>query len=378
MFAKRPNTFISYRRDDTIGHVGRLHDRLASKWGGNRIYWDIDNIPPGDDFLMAIDNTLTNCDLVLLVIGPKWLNATDSSGDRRLEKDNDFHRLEIERAISLDKRLIPVLVNGATLPAADSLPPSIRPLTTKNAFDISDKRFDFDSAKLIQSIETWFATVSAGPQTKSNPESKRTGSQSSTARDWKEDLKERAAPTHDGADRKVLLPTALSKLLEPSKKWMKVSPQVAVNHPLYGNRGLMIYFAIMTVLLPIQASYSFLAEWNDHSALPLVEAFSTTNPVWIYMRTNAIVSIIVAFVILMLISMKISNFRVLAMSCLAWGWPMSKFFGLSDPVSPYVSSVVANSFVVWFLACIVLGPYLHFSKRIRVTYEHSVRRTTDA
>ena len=369
MFTKRPSTFISYRRDDTIGHVGRLHDRLASRWGGKSIYWDIDNIPPGDDFLNAIDNTLASCDLALLVIGPKWLDAADASGHRRLDNGNDFHRLEIERAIKLDKRLIPLLVNGATLPTADSLPPSMRAITTKNAFDISDKRFDFDSAKLIQSIETWFASLPAGPHDRSKAESKRTSSCSATPGETRD-----ASKPADGGTQKGSPLGALSDLFSPSKKWMRVPPQEAINHPLYGNRGLIITFMAFIILVPTQATYSFIAEWNDHSALPFVEAFSTENAKWIYMRTNAIVSIIVACVILTLVFLKSSKLRAWAIACLVWGWPMTKFFGLTDPVSPQVNSAVVNAFLVWFLACIMWGPYLHFSKRVRVTFEHSVRR----
>jgi hypothetical protein len=145
--------FLSYRRGDSIGHTGRLHDRLVARWGHDCVFWDIDNIAPGEDFVEAIDQTLGRCDVVLVVIGPRWMDLRDSEGRRRIDSAADFHRLEIERALSLKVRVVPILVDGAVVPAGEMLPESIRGLVRRNAFEITDKRFDYDTTKLVDSIE---------------------------------------------------------------------------------------------------------------------------------------------------------------------------------------------------------------------------------
>ena len=36
--------FISYRRDDSAGHAGRLYDRLSDHFGLDQVFMDIDTI----------------------------------------------------------------------------------------------------------------------------------------------------------------------------------------------------------------------------------------------------------------------------------------------------------------------------------------------
>lgn len=143
--------FISYRREDAAGHTGRLHDMLAERFGHERIFLDIDNVAPGDDFVEVIDRTLAECSIVLVVIGIQWLTAA-RDGVRRLDHEADFHRLEIERALALGKRVIPVLVGGAAMPRSADLPAPLQPMTRRNAFELSDKRFRLDAAKLVEII----------------------------------------------------------------------------------------------------------------------------------------------------------------------------------------------------------------------------------
>jgi hypothetical protein len=45
--------FISYRRDDASHPAGRLYDHLALNFP-SRIFMDIDNLNPGEDFAEAI------------------------------------------------------------------------------------------------------------------------------------------------------------------------------------------------------------------------------------------------------------------------------------------------------------------------------------
>ena len=133
------------------------------RWGNSRVFWDIDSIAPGDDFVEAIDRTLDECSIVLVVIGPYWTAVTDKNGKRRLDNGADYHRLEIERALIRRLRVIPVLVGGAEMPSETELPDSLRSLARRNAFELTDKRFQYDVAKLVETVER--AQVPTAPPT---------------------------------------------------------------------------------------------------------------------------------------------------------------------------------------------------------------------
>lgn len=116
------------------------------------MFWDIDNIKPGQDFVDVIDSTLDKCPIVVIVIGHRWL-VTERNGARRLEDPSDFHRLEIERALQRKAYVVPALVGGAQMPSVDALPPSLRALTRRNAFELTDRGFSHDAKKLIEVID---------------------------------------------------------------------------------------------------------------------------------------------------------------------------------------------------------------------------------
>jgi hypothetical protein len=94
----RERIFISYRRDDSAYPAGWLFDRLTEKFGAGQVFKDVDSIKPGEDFGQVIDEAVGSCDVLLAVIGRRWLEATDENGVRRLDKPGDLVRLEIEAA----------------------------------------------------------------------------------------------------------------------------------------------------------------------------------------------------------------------------------------------------------------------------------------
>jgi hypothetical protein len=144
-----PGVFISYRREDSSGYAGRLFDILAGHFGRDRIYMDIDTIKGGDDFAAVIDEKVGQCDVLLAVIGEKWLTAAGEHGDRRLDMPGDFVRQEIAKALERSVRVIPVLVGGASIPQPDDLPPDLRPLSVHQAMDLRDAHFHADADLLI-------------------------------------------------------------------------------------------------------------------------------------------------------------------------------------------------------------------------------------
>jgi hypothetical protein len=144
--------FISYRREDSAAHVGRLFDELRRKFGRSAVFMDIDTIEPGHPFAERIATSVKSANVVLVAIGRRWLEVTDPDGRRRIDKPDDFVRLEIETALASSLRVIPVLFGGAKPPAADALPELLRPLAALQTTEISDTRFPYDADRLVRSI----------------------------------------------------------------------------------------------------------------------------------------------------------------------------------------------------------------------------------
>jgi tetratricopeptide (TPR) repeat protein len=145
--------FISYRREDSAAYAGRLFDRLKENFDEDRVFMDISAIEPGIDFTEAIDKALNSCNVLLAFIGKQWLNIKDARGRRRLDDEKDLVRQELRLALNMKKRLIPVLVGGASMPRPEELPEDISRLTRFNAMEISDTRWDYDSDRLIEVLE---------------------------------------------------------------------------------------------------------------------------------------------------------------------------------------------------------------------------------
>ncbi|MEM7066011.1 MAG: GUN4 domain-containing protein [Cyanobacteria bacterium P01_B01_bin.77] len=150
--------FISYRRRDSQADAGRIYDRLAVHFGKNAVFKDVDDIPPGVDFRDYLSSMLNQCSVVVAIIGPTWLNATDGQGRRRLDNSTDWVRIEIQEALNRsDTLVIPLLVSHADMPRGDELPDGLKDLAYRNCREIRpDPDFHRDISRLIDSLEKYF------------------------------------------------------------------------------------------------------------------------------------------------------------------------------------------------------------------------------
>jgi hypothetical protein len=148
-----PKIAISYRRSDTAAMSGRIFDRLAAHYGKHSVFMDVDNIPIGADFRAHIGETLRRTDVVLAVIGARWLGAQEG-GEARIHQERDPVRVEIETALARGAPIIPVLVDGAKMPDAAALPPSFGTFAFLNAAEVATGRdFDGQIGRLIAAID---------------------------------------------------------------------------------------------------------------------------------------------------------------------------------------------------------------------------------
>lgn len=145
--------FISYRRQDSQSAAGRLADHLKEHLSGASIFRDVETIEAGVDFVDAIQRALSSCGVLLAIIGPRWISVTDAAGRRRLDDPHDYTRLEVAAALARPQvRVIPVLVDGAQMPATQELPDDLKPLSRRNAIELTDKRWDYDVGQLAETL----------------------------------------------------------------------------------------------------------------------------------------------------------------------------------------------------------------------------------
>jgi hypothetical protein len=160
---------ISYRREDSAGYAGRLYDSLAERFGRDQVFIDIDAIEPGVDFTEVIAREVSSSDVVLVVIGPRWLSADDGRGGRRLDNPEDYHRLEVEAALERNIRVIPILVADAHMPGRDELPESIQKLAYRNALEMTDARWGYDAGRLIGALDRVAEAKAPEPEPEPEP-----------------------------------------------------------------------------------------------------------------------------------------------------------------------------------------------------------------
>ena len=133
--------------------AGRIRDNLAAYYGNDSIFIDVDNIPIGTDFREHIRKAFGDQDMLIAVVGQKWLGPR-KGGRARIQEDTDPVRVEIEMALQSGMPLVPVLVNGARMPKPEELPASLKDFSFRNAAEIDSGRdFRQHMDRLIRSID---------------------------------------------------------------------------------------------------------------------------------------------------------------------------------------------------------------------------------
>lgn len=140
--------FISYRRNEASAYAGRLYDRLAARFGRERVFIDTENVGWGEDFVEAITSAAESCAVMIALISPRWSRGAGA------EKE-DYVRLEVAKALGRKQiRVIPILIQGASMPPPNELPEDLAPLVRRNALALSDTRWERDVEDLLKALET--------------------------------------------------------------------------------------------------------------------------------------------------------------------------------------------------------------------------------
>jgi hypothetical protein len=151
-------TLISYRRQDSQHISKAIYEELASNFGYENILIDIDYRSDKKGFHISIKETIDQCQVVLVVIGHKWLSIKNEDGKRYIDDPDDFVRLEIENALLKGLRVIPVLVNLAKMPNNTEIPESCRGLLKRQSLELRNERLYQDLGHLVEAFgKTFYA-----------------------------------------------------------------------------------------------------------------------------------------------------------------------------------------------------------------------------
>lgn len=159
------SVFVSYRRSDSPSAARQIADALRERFGAERVFFDSRDLEPGTDWHRAIEDRVRAADVTVAVIGPRWVTIADDRGRRRVlqPEEEDVVRTEIEAALRGGRRVVPVLVDDANLPARDALPRPFRPITALNAVALRHSSWDQDLAALIGALAEPVAPAAPEP-----------------------------------------------------------------------------------------------------------------------------------------------------------------------------------------------------------------------
>jgi hypothetical protein len=160
------NIFICYRHEDSSAYAGWLADALGRHFGRERVFRDVDS-QRGVDFRYQVGEAIGSCDVLLAVIGPKWLMIQDESGRRRIDHPRDLVALEIAAALKRGIRVIPVLVAEARMPREADLPELLAGLAYRTAVELSHAGWDHQISGLIDDLRAGTALRAAPPSLRS-------------------------------------------------------------------------------------------------------------------------------------------------------------------------------------------------------------------
>ena len=143
--------FVSYRREDSAANALGISQYLEREFGSRNVFIDID-MRAGAKFPVVLAQRLKECAVMLVLIGPHWLDVRDPDGNRRLDNPDDWVRLELGMALKRGITVIPVLVGGANLPSKAALPDDIKGLLDHQSASIGNASFRSDMAGLVRDI----------------------------------------------------------------------------------------------------------------------------------------------------------------------------------------------------------------------------------
>lgn len=178
--------FISYRREDTEYPAQSIYEKIVARFGRDSVVFDVDTIPIGFDFRDYLNQEVSKCDVLLAVIGDRWLDILK----QRLNEPKDFVRIEIQAALERDIPVVPVLVKNASVPSVTDLPPELSELAYKQATEVrAGSDYQNHLRRLISGLDN-LITGQPSPKDSTQAEKKRAENERRRKKELEQKLRE--------------------------------------------------------------------------------------------------------------------------------------------------------------------------------------------
>lgn len=147
-----PGVFVNYRTGDGEWAAALVKRELSARFGADQVFYASQSIRLGEDFSREILSGLRRCEVLLALIGPRWVGAVDREGVRRLDKADDWVRREITEAFQSGLRVIPVLMDGIDPLTEADLPDALQRLARCQYLRIHHRSDDLDLPRLVDEL----------------------------------------------------------------------------------------------------------------------------------------------------------------------------------------------------------------------------------
>lgn len=144
--------YLNYRRSTDGAVAMAIAESLGRRFGSANVFADVSSLNAGANWLDETRRRLSECDIVLVLIGRDWLTAKDADGRPRLSDSSDFVRYEIAQALELKKMVVPILIDDARLPSEADLPADIQKLGCYLAVHIRRETLQSDIDQLFETL----------------------------------------------------------------------------------------------------------------------------------------------------------------------------------------------------------------------------------
>lgn len=181
-----PRIFLSFRKADERLIRDRLYQALERRFGADQVFKSGETIQPGSDYAAILRRQAAECQIMLVLIGKGWAGDDPASGQRLLDREDDWVRVEIAISLRAGNTVVPVLVGDAVrLPSAETLPPDIAQLAKLQFRRIGESRVDASITEIITALiglQPSLERINAMTTVPPDPRASRT-SQRATAKD---------------------------------------------------------------------------------------------------------------------------------------------------------------------------------------------------
>ncbi|MGW6935334.1 toll/interleukin-1 receptor domain-containing protein [Lentzea sp. NPDC054927] len=147
-----PGVFVNYRTGDGEWAAALVKRELSARFGADQVFYASQSIRLGEDFSREILSGLRRCEVLLALIGPRWVGAVDREGVRRLDKPDDWVRREILEAFDCGLRVIPVLMDGIDPLREADLPDALKRVARCQYLRIHHRSDDLDLPRLVDEL----------------------------------------------------------------------------------------------------------------------------------------------------------------------------------------------------------------------------------